>query len=143
MTKEAEVKPTKEEVAAEKAAKAAAKQAEKDAAKAAKEAEKAAKPAKIEKNGVVRPKDDSETGKVWSVCDALSAKLARVPAREEVLKAAGAEGVNAATTSTQYARWRKFHGVTGTVANPNKVVKEKPVKAEKPAKAEKAEKAAK
>jgi len=132
-------KPSKEDKEAAKAVKEAAaakKKADKEAEKAAKMAAKeSAKVEKVEQNGISRPKADSETGKVWLVCDNLSASLQRVPSREEVLTASAEVGVNPATTATQYARWRKFHGVTGTIPNPNKVVKEKPVKEPKKAKA--------
>lgn len=121
--KAAEAKAEKERLTAEKKAKAEAAKAEKEAAKAAKEAEKAAKlaakeAAKVkqpEQNGVVRPKATSACGKIWEIADQLSAKAGSPVAIAALLETAQAEGYNEATIKTQYARWRKFHGVTGRV----------------------------
>lgn len=92
--------------AAAKAAKAAAKVEAKAAAKAAKESAKMPK-----QNDVRRPKAGTTTGKVWGIFDELSAKSGAPAAIGDALKAA--TGIPEATVRTQYARWRKFHGITG------------------------------
>lgn len=66
---------------------------------------------KIEKNGVVRPSAGSLTEKPWVVADNLMATNGKAPSRKEVIEASVAEGVNEATASTQYGRWRVFNGV--------------------------------
>ena len=88
------------------------------AAPAAPEAPKAPATPKIEKNGVTRPKDGTATGNVWKISDELSAALGRPASRKEVMDKAKTEGINEATVATQYGRWRKFHGITGTVTAP-------------------------
>lgn len=120
-TPAAETKPTVAEVNAEKKAKKEAeKKAKEDAkaeAKAKKEAEAAAK--KAEKaaskmptqNGITRPGAGTGTGKVWDIADRLSAETQKPAERGAVIKAAEAEGVNISTASTQYGRWRQFHGL--------------------------------
>lgn len=126
--------------AAEKAAAKAAreeekakKKAEKDAAKLkAKEEREAAKQAKIkakedakaakeaakqpEQNGVRRPKADTICGKAWAVFDQLSQQSGAPATIGDSLKNAG--GIAEATVRTQYARWRKFHGISGRVEAP-------------------------
>lgn len=137
MTDETKTGPTAEEKEAAKKAAAAAKAAEKEKAKAAKEAERKAKAdakaqakadAKAAKeaakaagkqpsqNGVTRPKAGTTTGKVWDLCDALSSETG-VPAIVGDVMKRGA-GIAEATIRTQYAKWRKFHGVTGRAEKP-------------------------
>lgn len=100
------------------AKKAAAKQAKADAkaqkkvdAKAAKEASKQPK-----QNEVRRPKPATVTGKVWAIFDDLSGKAGSPATIGDSLKAA--TGVPEATVRTQYARWRKFHGIVGRTSAP-------------------------
>lgn len=129
-----EVQAAKEQAAAEKEAKAAARAAEKEAkaqaaaeAKAQKEAERAAKIAEKEaaklariterepeQNGMRRPKPGTKTRAIWDLCDQLSAELQRPVAIAE-LRAALPEGTNENTIRTQYAFWRKFYGITGRI----------------------------
>lgn len=98
---------------------AAAKKAQKEADKKAKaEAKVAAQAQKIVGNGISRPKADTKTGKVWEICDALSAQLGRPPERKLVMDAATKEGINEATCATQFGRWRKFHGLKGPSVPP-------------------------
>ena len=125
----------KEAAAAAKAAEREAKKAAEAEAKAqakaeAKAAEKAAKAdaaaAKIaereanrqpEQNGIRRPKPEGICGKIWEIADKLSTDLQAPVQIAPLIEAAGAKGINAVTTRTNYARWRKFHGITGrTVA---------------------------
>lgn len=93
---------------------AADKQAKVDAkakVKADKEASK-----QPEQNGVRRPKSDTICGKAWAVFDDLSAKSGAPATIADSIKNAG--GIAEATVRTQYARWRKYHGITGRVEAP-------------------------
>lgn len=132
-----EVQAAKEQAAAEKEAKAAARAAEKEAkaqaaaeAKAQKEAERAAKKAEKEaaklariterepeQNGMRRPKPGTKTRAIWDLCDQLSTELQRPVAIAE-LRAAVPEGTNENMMRSQYAYWRKFFGITGRVEAP-------------------------
>lgn len=100
------------------AKKAAAKQAKADAKAAAKVASKAAKEAakQPKQNDVRRPKPNTTTGKVWAIFDDLSGKAGSPATIGDSLKAA--TGVPEATVRTQYARWRKFHGIVGRTSAP-------------------------
>ncbi len=93
-------------------------------AKANEEAEEAAtkadeKPAKRpQKNGVTRPANDTKTGRVWEIADALSETAGEPVGRKAVLDAYIGEGGNAATGATQYGRWRTYHGLKKAVKAP-------------------------
>lgn len=76
-------------------------------------AEPKVKAPKDEKNGIVRPKDGTATGRVWSISDAQSAKAGKPAGRKSVIDECVAEGINAATAATQYGRWRKYNGLEG------------------------------
>ena len=65
-------------------------------------------------NGVTRPKAGTKTGIVWEIADALSAKAGAPAGRKVVLEAAAEQELNASTAATQYGRWRKYNGLTGT-----------------------------
>jgi hypothetical protein len=69
-------------------------------------------------NGVTRPNAATITGRVWNLVDELQAALGKLPARSEVIGKGLAQGINEATLSTQYGRWRKFHGFTGRTNGP-------------------------
>ena len=132
-----EIQAAKEQAAAEKEAKAAARAAEKEAkaqaaaeAKAQKEAERAAKLAEKEaaklarvterepeQNGMRRPKPGTKTRAIWDLCDQLSTELQRPVAIAE-LRDAVPEGTNENMMRSQYAYWRKFFGITGRVEAP-------------------------
>lgn len=98
--------------AALKAEKAAAKLAKKEEAKAAKEAAKMPK-----QNDVRRPKAGTTTGKVWAIFDTLSASTGAPALIGDAIKQTTGT-IPEATVRTQYARWRKFHGITGRTAAP-------------------------
>lgn len=112
---------SKEEIAAEKKAARETAKAEKQAArekaraekKAAKEAEKA-KNKQPENNGIRRPKPGTITGKLWDLFDQLSRDTGVPATIGDAMKKS--EGTADATVRTQYARWRKFNGVTGRAA---------------------------
>lgn len=97
--------------AAKKAAKAQEKADKKAAAKAAKEAAKQPK-----QNDVRRPKTGTVTGKVWATFDSLSQSTGSPATIGDAIKAS--TGIPEATVRTQYARWRKFHGISGRAAAP-------------------------
>lgn len=95
---------------------AADKQAKLDAEKAKLEAKAALK--MPSKNGITQPKAGTVTGRCWEVYNSMSAERGGRPvAIADAKKVLDAEGVNEATIRTQYAQWRKFHGVTGRIAS--------------------------
>lgn len=116
---------------AEREAKKAAAEAEKEAKKAEREAAKAAKEqAKLdakaakeasrqpEQNGIRRPGPDGLCGKVWTLADNLSASLGQAVPIANLLEAGVAQGLNPSNIRTEYARWKKFHGLTGRITAP-------------------------
>lgn len=121
--KEADAKAKKEKADAAATAKAEAK-AKKDAeVKAKADAKAAADAAKAstkmpEQNGVRRPKAEGACGKVWALADQLSGQLGQPVPIANLSAAASAQSINDSTIRTQYALWRKFHGITGRVALP-------------------------
>ena len=86
-------------------------------------------PAKVEQNGVARPKAGTKTGRVWEIADGISATNEAPAKRKEVVEAAVKEGINSSTAATQYGRWRKFNGL-------GKEVKEEPPAADPAGEAE-------
>lgn len=96
-----------------KAAKAAEKEAAKEAAKAAKEANKMP-----EANGVRRPKPETLCGKAWAVFDEVSAKNGAPASIAESLEIAKARNLNEGNVRVEYARWRKFYGISGRIKPP-------------------------
>lgn len=54
-----------------------------------------------------RPGKGTATGIVWDVCDELTTELGRQPERKEVIAKCEHEGINKATASTQYGKWKK------------------------------------
>lgn len=129
--KKAAAEAKKAEAAAKKAADQAAKaeakakaEADKLAAKQAKEAAKAkAKEMKEaskmpEQNGVRRPKPGTKCGDAWAVFDSISASNGAPASIAEALTQARSNGMNEGNVRAEYARWRKFHGITGRVVAP-------------------------
>lgn len=105
---------------AEKAAAIAKKAEEKLAKEKAKAEAKAAKEAARmpESNGIRRPKPDTLCGKAWAIFDEISAKNGSAASIGESLKVAESKGLNLGNVRAEYARWRKFYGVSGRVADP-------------------------
>lgn len=116
---------------AERAAKKAAAEAEKESKKAEREAAKAAKEqAKLnakaakeasrqpEQNGIRRPGPDGLCGQVWTLADSLSASLGQAVPIANLLESGVAAGLNPSNIRTEYARWKKFHGLTGRITAP-------------------------
>lgn len=69
------------------------------------------KPKQPKENGVTRPSAGTTTGRVWEIADNLSNITGEPAVRKDVLEKTRAEGIKDATASTQYGRWRKFHGL--------------------------------
>lgn len=98
--------------------------AEREAAKAAKEQAKAdAKAAKEanrqpEQNGIRRPGPDGLCGQVWGLADRLSQELGQAVPIANLLKAGVAAGLDPSNIRTEYARWKKFHGLSGRITLP-------------------------
>lgn len=99
-------------VAEREAAKAAKEQAKLDG-KAAKEASR-----QPEQNGIRRPGPDGLCGQVWTLADTLSASLGQAVPIANLLEAGVAAGLNPSNIRTEYARWKKFHGLTGRITTP-------------------------
>jgi hypothetical protein len=107
-TKKLEKKAAAEKAKADK--KAAAEQKKADA-KAAREASKMP-----EQNGVRRPKPEGLCGKAWAVFDKISADSGAPATIGASLLAAKEQGLNEGNVRAEYARWRKFYGITGRAA---------------------------
>ncbi len=118
--KAAEKKAKEEAKAKEKADKEAKKAADAKAKEEAAAAAKAAKEANRmpEQNGVRRPKPDGLCGKVWTLADKLSQELGQPVPIANLLEASRRDGLNDGNVKAEYARWRKFNGITGRVALP-------------------------
>lgn len=106
--------------AADKAEREAKKKAELEAKEKAKSDAKAAREATRmpEKNGIRRPKPDTLCGKAWAIFDNVSHKNGAPASIAESMELAKAGGLNEANVRAEYARWRKFHGITGRVEAP-------------------------
>jgi hypothetical protein len=118
---------TAQKKAEREAAKASAK-ASRDTAKADKKAAKEQKKADALlakeanrmplQNEVRRPKPSTLCGKAWAVFDNVSAKNGSPAAISECLELTKAAGLNDSNVRAEYARWRKFHGISGRIAAP-------------------------
>lgn len=141
--KKANAAVAKEEARAEREAEREAKKAAREAEKAAKQAEREAKAKEREEakarklaereanrmpeqNGIRRPKPDTLCGRVWGLADSLSEQYGQPTPIAELLEAAKTEGLNEGNVKAEYARWRKFHGVTGRVSLPKEEAAEAP-----------------
>ena len=69
--------------------------------------------ARIQQNGITRPKEGTTTGRVWAIADEISAQTQKPAERGAVVEQGVSEKINASTCATQYGKWRKFHGLTG------------------------------
>jgi len=108
--KKAAAKAEKEAKKAEREAARAAKEQAKAAAKAAREANR-----QPEQNGIRRPGPEGLCGRVWGLADELSATLGQPVPIANLLEAGKAQGLNTSNIRTEYARWKKFHGLTGRI----------------------------
>jgi len=112
----------KEAAKAAKAQEKADKQAQKEAAMLARNEAKAAKAAQKEQakqpeqNGIRRPKPDGECGKAWALFDQLSASKGAPVAAAEIRAALPQHShLNEGNVKAEYPRWKKFHGLSGTI----------------------------
>jgi chemotaxis protein histidine kinase CheA len=103
----------KEAAKAEREAVKAAKEQAKADAKAAKEANR-----QPEQNGIRRPGPDGLCGQVWGLADRLSAELGQAVPIANLLESGVAAGLNPSNIRTEYARWKKFHGLSGRIVIP-------------------------
>ena len=118
--------------AADKAAAKAAADATKAADKLAKDAEKAKKKEDAvarklaskmpTQNGVTRPKAETLCGQAWAAADHLSKQLGQPVPIAVLLEATNKAGLNEGNVKAEYARWRKFNGVTGRIVLPAPVL---------------------
>lgn len=119
-TKKAEREAAKAAKVQEREAAKATKVADKEAAKVAAAAQRDAT-RQPEANGIRRPKPETTCGKAWAVFDEVSRKNGTPASITETLPVGTAQGINEATMRTQYAHWRKFHGVSGRIDAPKPV----------------------
>lgn len=105
---------------AEKEAKAAAAAEVKAAKEQAKADAKAAREAnrQPEQNGIRRPGPEGMCGQVWGLADSLSQQLGQAVPIANLLEAGVAAGLNPSNIRTEYARWKKFHGLSGRITLP-------------------------
>lgn len=98
---------------------------------------------KDQKNGVTRPSANTQTGKVWAICDLIYAQATEENpiTRSRVIKTAEADEINVSTAATQYGRWRKYMGLERETPKAVVAATDKP-KAKKASKAAKEEAAA-
>jgi hypothetical protein len=118
--KAADKKAADEKKAADKAAAeqkkkddAAAKEKAKADALAAKEAQKMP-----ESNGVRRPKPETLCGKAWAIFDQISTEQKRPATIAESLVRSKEQGLNEGNVKAEFARWRKFFGISGRAPAP-------------------------
>lgn len=104
---------TKAAAAQAKADEKAAKAAEKEALKATREATK-----QPEQNGIRRPKAEGLCGRAWAIFDEVSAKNGSPASITESIALGNEQGLNPSNVRAEYARWRKFHGISGRIAAP-------------------------
>lgn len=132
--KAAKAKAAAEAKAAKDEAKAAAAKVKADAAAAKVAAKQAAEAAKAEaaakklaakeaakqptQNGITRPRPGGKCAAAWDVFDAISAQKKSPCTIQEALDLSRTRGQNDGNVKTEYARWRKFHGVTGRIVAP-------------------------
>lgn len=77
------------------------------------------KNAKLQRNNVTRPADNTKTGLVWRTADAISAAQNGNPATIAQMKEhKDMKEMNDFTLKTQYARWRSYNGIKGRAAAP-------------------------
>lgn len=94
----------------------------------------ATKPQMPEQNGIRRPQPHTLCGQAWTVMDKLSAEKQGPVAINDLLIETNKAGLHPGNVKAEYARWRKFHGVTGRVVSQAKAEAEAAKLAEKEAK---------
>jgi hypothetical protein len=56
------------------------------------------------------PKEGTKCAAIWGELDGMR-RTGTIPKLENIMTAAQAKGWNPATTKTQYATWRRYHGI--------------------------------
>lgn len=119
--KAAAKKAAKEKAAKDRKEKSAEKKKEKEKEIAQKKLDREAN-REPEQNEIRKPKPGTLCRQIWDQADSISTKLQQpVPIKDLLANFQSlidAEKCSVATVKTQYARWRKFHGVTGRVSAP-------------------------
>jgi len=72
------------------------------------------------KNGMMRPKDESKGGRVWSIADALSKKAGAPAIRKDVMDALP-EDISIGCAGGYFQDWRRFHGLSKKVVPDTKL----------------------
>ena len=85
----------------------------------------------IEQNDRKYPRLGSTIRQIWDWLDAFMEARSTASSRAELLTNLEPAGFHPATLATQYAAWRRFHGIVGTVADPAKADKAAAKAAEK------------
>lgn len=73
---------------------------------------KVEKPAKLTANGATRPYAHTKCGAIWEVADQISAMHQRPATKQEVLDQCAELGYNLGNSKDEFARWRRFNGLT-------------------------------
>ena len=68
------------------------------------------------KNGVLTPKPESNTGRIFAIADALSKKAGAPAKRADVVEAGVANGIKLGTATAAYQIWRNYHGLVKSAA---------------------------
>jgi hypothetical protein len=68
-----------------------------------------------EQNGVRKPRENTHCARIWDIATQMSTEANSTVAVGDLIETAVNSGFNEATIKTQYARWRKFHGIEGRV----------------------------
>lgn len=84
-----------------------------------------------EQNGVRQPRPGTNCAAIWDMATAMSTERKATVAVGDLIEAATNAGFNVATIKTQYARWRKFHGIEGRVESEKARLKKEEAAAKK------------
>lgn len=112
LAKEAKEAAKAEKIEAARLAKAQ-KEEEKAAAISAKQTEAPAlKMKQPEQNGITKPRDNSDCGKIWALANKLSSEKGGLVSKKELSASAEAVSFHPTTIGVQYYKWKTFHGIT-------------------------------
>ena len=67
---------------------------------------------KIIINGVARPHAGTKCAHVWEIADTISSEKQRPAEKQETLDACVAAGLKLGNATCEYARWKRFNGLT-------------------------------
>lgn len=71
-----------------------------------------------EQNGIRKPSVGTLCRAAWDLFDAVTGEMGQTAPISYVLPVALAKGLNEANVKAEYARWKKYHGISGRVAVP-------------------------